>query len=151
MLMFFLCILAFVPKELWADQLDEAIASAIFRSSSTKCPGAGSSTSFSATYTSTMSISQWHPLQATYEPDVFEVDIIHSDVNENRTWTLRIGKGGQISSLITKAGEVVANEEYPTSFWNDLVPQMVAVNGDLNTNTNPNFIHQAGPYARDTG
>jgi hypothetical protein len=149
-MIFLLPLIAFAQLVI-ADQLDEAIASAIFRPTSSKCPGAGSSTSFSASYTSTMSISKWHSLQAAYEPDVFEIDMIHSDGNENRTWTLRIGKGGHISSLIVKAGEVVANEDNPKSFWNDLVPQMVAVNGALNTNTNPNFIHQAGPYTKDTG
>jgi hypothetical protein len=133
------------------DVLDEALASALFRPTSLKCPGAGTSTSFSATFSSTMSISKWHNAQALYEPNVFEVDMIHSDQNENRSWTLRVGKGGHVSSFLVKAGEAIANEANVKSMWNDLVPQMVAVNGDLNTALHPNFIHQAGPYVQDTG
>jgi len=75
----------------------------------------------------------------------------HADSNPDRAWTIRLGKGGQIVSFRVAAGEAIANQANPEAIWNDLVQQMVAVNEQLNTATNPNFIHQAGPYARDTG
>jgi hypothetical protein len=134
-----------------ADKLDEALASAIFPPSSSVCNNAGSSTSFNKTYSSTSAISKWDVYNAQYEQHVFMVDMIHNDNNKNRSWTLRLGKGGQISSLIVAAGEAIANQAVVNSTWNDLVQQMVAVNGVLNTASDPNFIHQAGPYMRDTG
>ena len=146
-----LIVLALFIPQTGADKLDTALASAIFQATGSKCPGAGVSTSFSATYTSTSAISKWDVLHSAYEPNVFEVDIIHSDTNENRTWTLRIGKGGQIASLRVAAGEAISNQADTYGAWNDLVQQMVAVNLDRNTATNPNFIHQAGPYMKDTG
>jgi hypothetical protein len=134
-----------------ADKLDEALASAIFRPSSSVCNNAGSATSFNATYGSTFAVSKWDVYHAQYEPHAFKIDMIHNDNNSNRSWTLRLGKGGQILSLIVAAGEAMANQGVADSPWNDLVQQMVAVNSALNTNTDPNFIHQAGPYMRDTG
>jgi hypothetical protein len=134
-----------------ADKLDDVLASAIFRPSSSVCSNGGSSTSFNANYRSTMAISNWDAVNAPYEPYVFKIDMIHNDNNSNRTWTLRLGKGGQIASLIVAAGEAIANQGDHES-WNDLVQQMVAVNSALNIlPTSPNFIHGAGPYMRDDG
>ena len=146
-----LFLLALALSRVWADKLDDALASAIFPATSTMCNGAGSSTSFSATYTSTMDVSDWNVNNALYEDDVFEVDMFHSDTNANRTWALRLGKGGQIASFRVAAGEAIANQANSHSAWNDLVQQMVAVNLKLNEPTDPNFIHQAGPYMKDTG
>lgn len=149
----FLTILALFPVALVeADKLDKALASAIFPSSSNLCQGGGgSSTSFSTTYTSTFDVSDWDDNSKAYEENVFEVDISHVDTNPDLSWTIRIGKGGQIASLRVAAGEAIANQANGVALWNDLVQQMVAVNTDLNTGATPNFIHQAGPYAKDTG
>ena len=151
MLMLKLFFLSLSLSRVGADKLDDALASAIFPATSTKCKAAGSSTSFSAMYTSTNDVSDWDVRNAQYEDDVFEVDMIHSDTNANRTWTLRLGKGGQIASFRVASGEAIANQASTTAAWNDLVQQMVAVNLALNTPTKPNFIHQAGPYMKDTG
>jgi hypothetical protein len=146
-----LFLLLFLSRTAGADKLDEVLASAIFRPSSSVCNNAGSSTSFNTTYGSTFAVSKWDVNNAQYEPHVFKIDMIHNDNNSNRSWTLRLGKGGQISSLIVAAGEAIANQAVEKATWNDLVQQMVAVNSALNTNTDPNFIHQAGPYMKDTG
>ena len=146
-----LLLLLILSRTAAADKLDDVLASAIFRPSSSVCSNGGSSTSFNATYHSTMAISKWDAVNAPYEPDVFMIDMIHNDNNSNRTWTLRLGKGGQIASLIVAAGEAIANQGEKET-WNDLVQQMVAVNGVLNiVPTSPNFIHGAGPYMRDIG
>jgi len=93
----------------------------------------------------------WDVVNAQYEEDVFKIDMIHSDSNENRSWTLRLGKGGQIASFIVASGEAISNQASETAAWNDLVQQMVAVNSNANTPDDPSFIHQAGPYMKDTG
>lgn len=135
-----------------ADKLDEVLASAIFPASSHRCPGAGSKTSFRTSYTSTNSISEWNSENSAHESDVFQIDMIHNDDDTNRDWTLRLGKGGQVSSFIVAAGETISNQAVAHAAWNDLVQQMVAVNMDLNdVPNNRNFIHQAGPYMKDTG
>lgn len=97
-------------------------------------------------------VSNWDANTAVYEQDVFELEIVHSDgENPDREWKVRLGNGGQIASFRVAAGEAIANQASSTAAWNDLVQQMVAVNGALNTQVNLNFIHQAGPYIKDTG
>ena len=134
-----------------ADRLDQVLASAIFPPSSWLCHGAGSTTSFNTTYQSTFDISHWDVNTKQYEEDVFQVDMIHDDVDPDRSWVLRIGKGGQVASFRVAVGEAIANQANAQAVWNDLVQQMVAVNGRLNTPSTPNFIHQSGPYMRDEG
>ena len=142
--------LAMVTPVALGDRLDQALASAIFPSSPF-CHMEGSSTFFSFNFTSTADISRWDINTAQFEEDVFQVDMVHTDNATERSWILRIGKGGQIASLIVSAGEAIANQAISDSVWNDLVQQMVSVNGNLNSPLTPNFVHQAGPYMRDTG
>jgi hypothetical protein len=137
-----------------ADKIDEAIANDIFPQTSDLCSADGASTAFSFDFTES-TISNWDSENSAYEEDVFQVDMIHSDSNTNRTWTLRIGKGGQISSFITSAGETIANQASKGSAWNDLVQQLVAVNKNRNGvgiyKNFSNFVHGAGPYMKDEG
>jgi hypothetical protein len=86
----------------------------------------------------------------------------HSDENPDQDFTLRIGKGGQIYSLIAGFGESIppqwvhpnwVDESYGggTSYapWVDEVWQMVAVDGALNNSPDSSyFIHQAGVYLK---
>ena len=146
-----LCIIALPLTLIRADKLDEALASAMFPPRGSKCQESSGTTSFSHVYSSTDDASDWDVNTVAYEENVFEVDISHTDTDPDRSWTIRIGKGGQISSFIVAAGESMSNQASQYAIWNDLVQQMVAVNGDLNTADEPNFIHQAGPYAKDTG
>lgn len=145
------CLLALSLTLVRADKLDEALASAIFPPRSSQCQESSGTTSFSHVYSSTDGTSDWDVNTVAYEENVFEVDISHTDADPDRSWTIRIGKGGQISSFIVAAGESMSNQASQYAIWNDLVQQMVAVNGALNAPDAPNFIHQAGPYARDTG
>lgn len=70
--------------------------------------------------------------------------------NSDRSYELRIGKGGQIYSFITSAGETVPPQYPATAPWVDEVWQMVAVDGSLNDppNNEKYFIHQAGVYLK---
>lgn len=135
-----------------SDRLDDVLTSSsgIFPSHSVKCAGK-SSTSFSSVFRSTNDISAWSDVNAEYESDAFEIDMTHDDVLPERSWTLRLGKGGQIMSLIVQPGESIANQAVPKAIWNDLVQQMVAVNTNLNgVGGKANFIHGAGVYANET-
>mmetsp|Transcript_28193 Transcript_28193/g.42652 ORF Transcript_28193/g.42652 Transcript_28193/m.42652 type:complete len:773 (-) Transcript_28193:212-2530(-) len=135
-----------------SDQLDDVLttSSGIFPSDSVKCAGK-SSTSFSSVFRSTNHISAWSDVNVEYESDAFEIDMTHDDVLPERSWTLRLGKGGQIMSLIVQPGESIANQALPNAIWIDLVQQMVAVNENLNgVGGKANFIHGAGVYANET-
>lgn len=66
--------------------------------------------------------------------------------NSDKSYELRLGKGGQIYSFVTSSGETVPPQYPAHAPWVDEVWQMVAVDGSLN-NTAANksyFIHQAG-------
>lgn len=138
-----------LSKPISADKLDVAIANAIFSDTSPLCKPIDSHTTFSSVYTP--SGSYWNFRNAEYEEDAFEIEMRHSDQNENRTWTMRLGKGGQVVSFIGPYGEVIPTQAQDKSAWNDLVTQPVAVSDDLNTPTNPYFIHGSGPYMKDEG
>eukprot|EP00547_Thalassionema_nitzschioides_P007112 CAMPEP_0194209858 /NCGR_PEP_ID=MMETSP0156-20130528/7840_1 /TAXON_ID=33649 /ORGANISM="Thalassionema nitzschioides, Strain L26-B" /LENGTH=680 /DNA_ID=CAMNT_0038937105 /DNA_START=130 /DNA_END=2173 /DNA_ORIENTATION=- len=136
------------------DQLDDVLTSSsgIFPSNSVKCGEKLSNTAFSSVFRSTNDVSNWRDVNIAYEPNAFEIDMIHNDdANPERSWSLRLGKGGQIMSLIVKPGESMANQGHHTAIWNDLVQQMVSVNGELNgVGGKNNFIHGAGVYANET-
>eukprot|EP00521_Asterionellopsis_glacialis_P008754 CAMPEP_0195281098 /NCGR_PEP_ID=MMETSP0707-20130614/549_1 /TAXON_ID=33640 /ORGANISM="Asterionellopsis glacialis, Strain CCMP134" /LENGTH=748 /DNA_ID=CAMNT_0040339943 /DNA_START=78 /DNA_END=2324 /DNA_ORIENTATION=- len=130
-----------------ADKLDDAIANALFRESD--CDDVAQNTQFDPVYSSTKSVSKWHKFNDQFEDDVFDMDIVHTDDNANRTWSMRIGKGGQITSFIGAFGEAVANQAVQKAPFNDLVTQIVAVNNEKNTEEHPYFIHGSGPYQKD--
>lgn len=76
----------------------------------------------------------------------------------DKSYELRIGKGGQVYSFKTSAGETIPPQwRNPASGnpnkapWVDEVWQIVAVDGALNDAENDNkyFIHQAGVYLND--
>jgi len=91
------------------------------------------------------------------EKKVFHVYLTHRSVAE-RSWEIRIGKGGQMYSLVSSFGEAMPPQSLENP-WMDEVWHMVAVNDDLleylptkdgrrgelihETNS---FIHQAGMY-----
>ena len=149
---FFLASIAF--PLLRADKIDDAIANAILFPTSSLCNGADiDDTTFSSLFSST---GNWHQKNAQYEEDAFEIEMTHNDkINSNHTWSMRIGKGGQIISLIGPYGEANANQAVSSSAWNDLVTQIVAVNSARNNKPPyegyPYFIHGSGPYMRDEG
>jgi hypothetical protein len=73
--------------------------------------------------------------------------------NSNKSYELRLGKGGQIYSFVTSSGETVPPQYPAKAPWVDEVWQMVAVDGTLNnpTASKSYFIHQAGVYLKTGG
>ena len=114
-------------------------------------------TAVQSTYTfeSSQETSQWQPEFAQFEQDVFLAKMQHTDVNENRTWTIRLGRAGNMYSLVGAMGETVPPQARTNSPWIDEVWQAVQPVGpggdnDGNPNTNKYFIHEAGTYQRDS-
>lgn len=128
-------------------------------------PGNTGSTSFTTTFSP--SGSTWHP--QCVEEDVFLARMTHQ-INGSPLWDMRIGKGGQIYSLLGPYGEGIAPQyrswDFNTARWADDVWQMVNVTTSLNNAdafTPPPgtylgrpevagmkyFIHAAGVYMND--
>jgi|GEM_PF-6367045 len=81
------------------------------------------------------------------ETDVFHDSLKHTENNSN-SWEIRVGKGSQIYSIKTAAGEIIGAQN-PTGGFIDRVLQQVLVDQSKNTPDTPYFIHQAGTYAQD--
>ena len=92
--------------------------------------------------------------QADHEEDVFLAEMGHKDTNDaNKSWSLRVGSGGNIYSYIGAYGEVIPPQYHDNGPFVDEVWQTVAVDTTVN---NPAagkswFIHQAGTYEKDDG
>lgn len=107
------------------------------------------------TYTSayTPSNSTW--ATAWGESHVFESLLKYeNNLNPNFSYELRVGKGGQIYSFVTAAGETIPPQWRSTDYapWVDEVWQLVAVDPSQNDPANGSayFIHQAGVYLNDS-
>ena len=128
-----------------------------------------SATSSSFDFPGTNLNSNWHAPFVQYEADLFQAIMTHtegdgtssrSDGTSNRSWEIRIGKGGNIYSHYTPNmyGETFPPQNNGESPWIDEVQQTVSVNLDLNYQgatldqygNKAYFIHQAGAYQRDT-
>jgi hypothetical protein len=114
-----------------------------------------SNTTFSATRTYDPSGSAWTPtFSEAHVMDARLSQTVIGSGSTNRSWDLRVGRGGQIYSLRTPAlGETVPpsyRSDDNSSPWNDEVWQGIAVNTSLNNPPGSNyFIHQSGVYLVD--
>ena len=117
-----------------------------------KSPPSGQ-TSSDFTFASSQAESNWYAPYVDLEQHVFLAKMTHTDANENRTWTIRLGKAGNIYSFVGPMGETVPPQSHPEAPWVDEVWQSVSV--DLSKNKpadgTPYFIHEAGTYQRDAG
>ena len=95
-----------------------------------------------------LSSSQWYGESGDLEPFLFQAEMHHDDPDPARTWTLRVGQGGNIYSFRGAYGEAIPPQEPFGAAFVDEVWQMVSVNQIHNRDSNlpPYFIHQAGVY-----
>lgn len=133
--------------------LQEEIIKDMMPESSSNCPGKPMTSSF--TYESSMAESQWYAPFADFEQDLFLAKMEHTDNNFNRSWTIRLGQAGNIYSYVGPMGETVPPQEHANAPWVDEVWQAVQPLGpngdhDLNSDTGPYFIHEAGTYTKDS-
>lgn len=135
------------------DSLDAIILKDMLPSTGSKCNMNAQSMpqtqSTSFTFEHQVSPSYWAANSPALEPDLFLAEMSHQDTaSQNKTWTFRIGQGGNIYSLRGAFGESVPpqiNNEFV-----DEVYQSVSVNQDKNRNSGKTyFIHQAGTYSGD--
>jgi len=80
------------------------------------------------------------------EKTLFLAEIKHEDPDSDRSWKIKIGKGGNIYSYVGALGEAMPPNTMPNSYMVDEVWQNVAVDTRLkNSAAGQYFIHQAGP------
>lgn len=102
-------------KAIQAETLDEAILKDNLPDSSPMCIPSGQTTT-DTVFESSFDDSKWAPKIEEYEEYVFLSKMTHTDDNENRTWTVRFGQGGNMYSYVGPMGETVPNNyraDYP--------------------------------------
>lgn len=136
------------------EELHEAILNDIIQSypthEPTQCntPEQAAATSFSFTWPG--NITSMKNAFVPFEQGFFQAIMRHNDTG-NRSWSIRIGTGGNVYSHIYQNahGETVPPQENDHAPWIDEVRQSVAAHRYLNKNGNC-IIHQAGAYQRDS-
>jgi len=135
------------------EDLDKAILDDIIESYDTHEPTTcnttdqASTTSFSFTWPGTNTQSSWNTDFTGYEQGLFQAIMSYNDPTGNRSWSIRIGSGGNMYSIIYPDlfGEIIPPQKHENAPWIDEVHQMVATAQALNfVPTNPNYMHQAG-------
>jgi hypothetical protein len=133
------------------ETLEEAILKDMMPLSSSQCQSPSGQTKSDFTFASSQAESNWYEPYVDLEQHVFLTKMTHTDVNLNRTWTIRLGKAGNIYSFVGPMGETVPPQKHDQAPWIDEVWQSVSVDGAQNAPHAPYFIHEAGTYQRDTG
>ena len=71
--------------------------------------------SFSLYDTITLYILWYNWISEKYEDDLFQAEMGHIDTNSNRTWTLRVGRGGNIyrwDTIIYHTRDMAVSKKY---------------------------------------
>ena len=110
--------------------------------------GAGSS-SHSFDFPGEAPAGTWNPEFAPLEAEAYLLQMSHED--GNRSWAVRVGRGGSVYSLRGEFGEAMPPQRLEGAPWVDTVLQWVGVDTGLNDPAagRPWFVHQAGAYMRD--
>eukprot|EP00587_Corethron_hystrix_P003389 CAMPEP_0113328226 /NCGR_PEP_ID=MMETSP0010_2-20120614/19873_1 /TAXON_ID=216773 ORGANISM="Corethron hystrix, Strain 308" /NCGR_SAMPLE_ID=MMETSP0010_2 /ASSEMBLY_ACC=CAM_ASM_000155 /LENGTH=852 /DNA_ID=CAMNT_0000189473 /DNA_START=133 /DNA_END=2692 /DNA_ORIENTATION=+ /assembly_acc=CAM_ASM_000155 len=139
--------------------LQEALIKDNMPQSSSKCVSPNGATESSFIFESSQAESEWFegfPGSSekygspwfNLEPYVFNARMVHQDPSVNRTWTMRLGTGGNIYSLVGPMGETVSPQRRDDSPWIDEVWHSVC--SDPLKNQQKHFmIHGAGSYQYD--
>lgn len=134
-------------RAVFYDPLPAALVEDIFPASSAKCVGDGTTTFTSTFYW--RNESDWDEMSKNFEPQAFLVEMAHTDININKTWTARVSHGGGIYSFVAWGQqEIMPPQQHDLAPWIDEVWQMVAVDQTLNGDP-AMFIHQAGTYQKE--
>jgi len=166
------------------DDLDAALLDDILEQHApyrpSECRAPAGKTSFGFDFPGTNSDSDWNAEYAPFEASLFQAMLAHVDEDagdgggggKDKSWTVRIGSGGNIYSHFAPNmhGEVVPPQRNVKSPWVDEVQQTVSVALELNQNPNhpqycgekkkndddddanecyEYYLHQAGAYQKD--
>jgi len=132
--------------------LAEALLEDTLPASSSKCGNDSGATRYTFNFSSSTVRSRWDAQTAKWEANKFFAEISHTDADTNRSWTLRVGSGGDMYSFLGAFGESVPPQFHNDAPWIDEVWQMTATNTAKNTKApllKANYVHQAGAYSRD--
>jgi len=132
-------------------ELEQALLEDMFEGhpSSTACIGSSSS-SYTYHHSEPDEASNWFSSAESYEEDVFLAELHHEDDDSTKSWTIRIGAGGNIYSLVGAFGEAVPTQyEYGAAFIDDVWQSKC-----FSIKTFASFdyyIYQSGAYQDDDG
>ena len=145
-----LVFLSLAGRECQAASFEQALLDDMLPASGSRCSSSASKqTSTSFNFPGTDPHSDWYSDFVNLESEVFLAQMNHIDTDTNRTWSLRIGKGGNPYSFVGPFGEAMPPQNHANAPWIDEVWQMVAVDQTKNGKPDPYFIHQAGTYQRE--
>ena len=156
------------------DDLDEALLNDIVESyynhEPTECTAASSSSSYGFDWPGTNNQSGWTPDFLEYEEGLFQAAFSHTDDDAAKSWTIRVGSGGNMYSILfpNSLGEITPPQHHSNAPWLDEVQQIVSVATGLNQNIYDTkqchggalnvdnddlckkyYIHTGGSYQRD--
>ena len=129
--------------------LERAILEDIFSSDtrSSQCSGGGSTSRFTFDFSPPDDDSKWHSEARKFEKDVFLVEMRHTD-DDDKSWTIRIGEGGNIYSFVGPFGESVPPQTENGAAYIDDVWQNICVT--MKTFENYDYyVYQSGVYQDD--
>jgi hypothetical protein len=153
--MLLLLLLSYFKNTVSSSMLEKALLEDYFPSSSTSCNNDNAATTtFNYNFVSSETRSKWNSQSAKFEKDVFIAEMISSpnDNNQNQSWKIRVGSGGNIYSYFNNIyGEAMPPQIHEKGPFVDEVWQNVAVNNNLNKPADGKsyFIHNAGTYQKD--
>lgn len=132
------------------SQLERAILEDILPSdtSSSQCSGGSIRSSYSFDFSPPEDDSKWYAEARGYETDVFLAEMRYIDDDDDKSWTIRIGQGGNIYSFVGPFGESVPPQNELGAAYIDDVWQNICVT--MKTFENYDYyIYQSGTYQDD--
>eukprot|EP00586_Coscinodiscus_wailesii_P003225 CAMPEP_0172489832 /NCGR_PEP_ID=MMETSP1066-20121228/20062_1 /TAXON_ID=671091 /ORGANISM="Coscinodiscus wailesii, Strain CCMP2513" /LENGTH=1635 /DNA_ID=CAMNT_0013257969 /DNA_START=104 /DNA_END=5012 /DNA_ORIENTATION=+ len=126
--------------------LEDIFGDAVLDDDSTKCNPDTASGMFSFTHNLNPPYVSDHHIDE--EKQLFLAELTHADPNTDKSWRLRIGRGGNVYSYVTALGEVMPPNLKESHFMVNDVWQTVAM--DSTSGDDKFTIHQSGIRKNDS-
>ena len=147
-------ILSLLDLSIAQSLLDDILFESMIPTSSKRCISNAENarkqtTSF--TFTHEPSPSTWATTAAKFEPELFVAEMKNENqLDQNKSWTIRLGQGGNIYSFRGAYGEAMPPQKHGGGEYVDEVTQTVSVDMALNQQSGGlYYIHQGGVYRND--
>lgn len=144
---FWILLLSIIDPLGASDSLDAVLLEDMIPLGSKKCSSLSKQSNQKTTYTFKYqkSPSAWSEEATKVEEDLFLAEMSHlNSENANKSWSIRVGQGGNIYSFRGAYGEAVPPQNHPGSIFVDEVTQSVSVH--MNEKIGQYYIQQAGGY-----